>query len=224
MPSSPSSTRPTYVTFVGAITLAVGIVVKRQYPRVPYTIAALFAGSLVAAGARTYPVSRNGISFRPSVPCRPRFRSSLVPPFSLESLRKTASIAVAVTMLGLTEAVSIARALALRSEQRIDGNQEFIGQGLSNIAASFFSSGLRLERLVQPQRTQLRSWREDTARRHLRGAAAHRRAAPRRTTRELPADTRDGRHPVPRRRGASSISGRSAASCARAAPRRRFSP
>jgi sulfate permease, SulP family len=43
-------------------------------------------------------------------------------------------------MLGLTEAVSIARAIAVRSEQRIDGNQEFIGQGLSNIAGSFFSA------------------------------------------------------------------------------------
>ena len=43
-------------------------------------------------------------------------------------------------MLALTEAVSIARAIAVRSEQRIDGNQEFIGQGLANIVGSFFSS------------------------------------------------------------------------------------
>jgi SulP family sulfate permease len=63
-----------------------------------------------------------------------------MPEFSLEALRKTASIAVAVTMLGLTEAVSISRSIALRSEQRVNGNQEFIGQGLSNIAGSFFSA------------------------------------------------------------------------------------
>jgi len=63
-----------------------------------------------------------------------------LPEFSLEGLRKTASIAVAITMLGLTEAVSIARAIAVRSEQRIDGNQEFIGQGLSNVVGSFFSA------------------------------------------------------------------------------------
>jgi SulP family sulfate permease len=43
-------------------------------------------------------------------------------------------------MLALTEAVSIARSIAVKSEQRIDGNQEFIGQGLSNIAGSFFSA------------------------------------------------------------------------------------
>ncbi len=43
-------------------------------------------------------------------------------------------------MLGLAEAVSIARSVATRSHQRIDSNQEFIGQGLSNIVGSFFSS------------------------------------------------------------------------------------
>ena len=37
------------------------------------------------------------------------------------------------------EAVSIARSIGLHSGQRIDGNQEFIGQGLANIIGSFFS-------------------------------------------------------------------------------------
>ena len=43
-------------------------------------------------------------------------------------------------MLGLTEAVSISRAIAQKSGQRIDGSQEFIGQGLSNIAGAFTSA------------------------------------------------------------------------------------
>jgi SulP family sulfate permease len=48
-------------------------------------------------------------------------------------------MAFAVTILGLTEAISIGRAIAVRSGQRIDGNQEFIGQGLSNLAGAVFS-------------------------------------------------------------------------------------
>ena len=44
-----------------------------------------------------------------------------------------------MTLFALTEAISIARALALRTGQHIDSNQEFIGQGLSNIAGAFFS-------------------------------------------------------------------------------------
>mgnify|MGYP000865747399 CR=1 FL=1 len=34
----------------------------------------------------------------------------------------------------------IAKAIGLHTHQKIDGNQEFIGQGLSNLVASFFSS------------------------------------------------------------------------------------
>ena len=44
-----------------------------------------------------------------------------------------------MTLFALTEAISISRALALRTGQHIDANQEFIGQGLSNIAGAFFS-------------------------------------------------------------------------------------
>ena len=62
-----------------------------------------------------------------------------MPKFSLDTIQDLASTAVAVTLFALTEAVSIGRSLAMRSGQRIDGNQEFIGQGLSNIAGSFFS-------------------------------------------------------------------------------------
>jgi SulP family sulfate permease len=54
-------------------------------------------------------------------------------------IRAVASGVVAVTLLALTEAVSIARALAARSGQHVDGNQEFVGQGLSNLFGSFFS-------------------------------------------------------------------------------------
>jgi SulP family sulfate permease len=129
-----------YITGVGVVTLLVGLYVKQHWPKFPYMIAAMLAGSLAALGLDLVPgfAETQGIPTITALPAAlPQFS---VPPFSLEALRKTASIAVAITMLGLTEAVSIARAIALRSEQRIDGNQEFIGQGLSNIFGSFFSA------------------------------------------------------------------------------------
>lgn len=61
------------------------------------------------------------------------------PTFSLEIIKDLAPTAFAVTLFALTEAVSIGRSLAMRSGQRIDGNQEFVGQGLSKLAGSFFS-------------------------------------------------------------------------------------
>src|SRR5437762_8550561 len=63
-----------------------------------------------------------------------------IPDFSLSEWRDLAPVALALTIIGLTEAISSARAVALRSGQRIDGNQEFIGQGLANIAGAFTSS------------------------------------------------------------------------------------
>ncbi len=46
--------------------------------------------------------------------------------------------ALAIAMLGMLESVSIAKAIAVRTGQRIDANQEFFGQGLSNFIAGFF--------------------------------------------------------------------------------------
>jgi len=62
-----------------------------------------------------------------------------MPDFSLDTIRQLAPAALAVSLFALTEAVSIARSLGSRAHQHIDGNQEFIGQGLSNIGGAFFS-------------------------------------------------------------------------------------
>ena len=63
-----------------------------------------------------------------------------IPALSLDTVRMLFSATLVMTLLGLTEASAIARSLALRSKERVDGNQEFIGQGLANIVGSFFSS------------------------------------------------------------------------------------
>jgi SulP family sulfate permease len=47
--------------------------------------------------------------------------------------------ALAISLLGLIEAVSIARTIARESGQRLDVNQEFVGQGLANIATGLLS-------------------------------------------------------------------------------------
>jgi SulP family sulfate permease len=66
--------------------------------------------------------------------------SPSVPDLSFSTIKQLGSGALAVALLGLVEAVSIARSVALKSGQHINGNQEFIGQGLANVVGSFFSS------------------------------------------------------------------------------------
>lgn len=48
--------------------------------------------------------------------------------------------ALVMALIGFMEATSISKAIASRTRQRIDTSQELIGQGMANIAGSFFSS------------------------------------------------------------------------------------
>jgi SulP family sulfate permease len=123
------------VFVAGLATLLLGIVVKRWLPKWPYMIFAMLGGSILAAVLTAW----KGITL-PTVGALPAVLPPLsAPSLSGEDIRAVASGVVAVTLLALTEAVSIARALAARSGQHVDGNQEFVGQGLSNLFGSFFS-------------------------------------------------------------------------------------
>ena len=63
-----------------------------------------------------------------------------MPDLSLPTLQKLLAATLIMTLLASTEAMAIARAIALKSKDQFNANQEFIGQGLANIAGSFFSA------------------------------------------------------------------------------------
>ncbi|MDH5711388.1 MAG: sulfate permease [Gammaproteobacteria bacterium] len=48
------------------------------------------------------------------------------------------STAVVISIIGFMEAISIAKAMAAQTRQRLDPNQELIGQGLSNLVSGLF--------------------------------------------------------------------------------------
>jgi SulP family sulfate permease len=50
------------------------------------------------------------------------------------------AVAFIMAMIGFMEATSISRALAAKTREKLDPNQELIGQGLANIIGSFFHS------------------------------------------------------------------------------------
>jgi SulP family sulfate permease len=128
-----------YILSIALVTLIVGLVVKYRMPKVPFLIVALLAGSFLGVALNLgFGDTATGIS---TVGALPQTLPPLsMPDFSLETIRELAPGALAMTLFALTEAVSIGRAIGIRSGQLIDGNQEFIGQGLSNIAGSFFSA------------------------------------------------------------------------------------
>ncbi len=124
-----------YVFLVALVTLVTALLAKKFMPRIPNLLAGMIVGSLVALYFNRF---TDGIHLVGKIPAHLPPLSH--PQFSLETLKMLGPEAFAVALLGLIEAVSISRAVATKSNQRIDPNQEFIGQGMSNMLGSFFSA------------------------------------------------------------------------------------
>jgi SulP family sulfate permease len=127
-----------YITAVAVVSLIAGLMARKYLKKVPYMIVAMVVGGLFATlldhefGNETTGIRTVGALVASLPPLS-------IPDFSLVALKNTFFSALAVTVLALTEAVSISRSIAIKSEQHINGNQEFVGQGLSNVLGSFFS-------------------------------------------------------------------------------------
>jgi len=63
-----------------------------------------------------------------------------IPELTMKSFLKLLPTAIIISLLGFMEAIAIAKAMAAKTGQKIDANQELIGQGLANICGSFGSS------------------------------------------------------------------------------------
>jgi len=123
------------VLTIAATTLLFALLFRRFLPKLPGMLFAMVIGSLLSLLLHG---REHGVRLVGSLPSH--LPPLSVPDLSTANIRTLAPAALAVAMLGLAEAVSIARAVATRSHQRIDSNQEFVGQGLANIIGSFFSS------------------------------------------------------------------------------------
>ncbi len=123
-----------YELTIALTTLVSAVVIKTLKPKWPGLLMALIIGSVTSIALNG---EANGVRLLGELPARlPPFSS---PDFNLDTIRKLAPGALAIALLGLLEALSIARSITVLSNQHINGNQEFIGQGLSNIFGSFFS-------------------------------------------------------------------------------------
>mgnify|MGYP006076142089 FL=1 len=60
------------------------------------------------------------------------------PQIDIAQLVNLGTVAIVISLIGFMEAISIAKSMATQTKQRLDADQELIGQGLSNIASSLF--------------------------------------------------------------------------------------
>lgn len=123
------------VLAVAVVTITTALLAKKCSTQIPYMLVGLAFGTVFAWAVNT---PGNGLPFVGKI-------ESALPPlswpgFSPDNFHLLFSQAFAVALLGLISSVAISRSIAVKSGQQTDTNQEFIGQGLSNIVGSFFSN------------------------------------------------------------------------------------
>lgn len=124
-----------YALGLAAGTFVLAVLIRRWLPLWPnYLIAIAAAGGV----GTLMDVGGHGVAVVGQLP-------SVLPPlgvpqFDFAVLRDLTQGALAIAIVGLLEAVAIARTLAAKAGQDLNTNQEIVGQGMSNAVGSFFGA------------------------------------------------------------------------------------
>ena len=122
-----------YAASIGIITIVIIVVCKVIHKSIPGSLISVLMTSGIVV---LFALDQKGIKLTGNIPTSlPPFKMLT---FNLESAQKLFSSAIAIAVIGLVEAISISKSISAESRQKIDANQEFIGQGLANVVGSFF--------------------------------------------------------------------------------------
>lgn len=129
------------ILIVALLTLLVCFVCQRFWPKLPAFLVAMFS---VSVGVYLYSLFGDISNISMVGALNAGLPNIVMPDFSYHTVYQFMSSAIALATLGLIQTVSISKAIANKTGQHINSNQEFIGQGMTNIACSmtmgFFSS------------------------------------------------------------------------------------
>ncbi len=121
--------------FIAMLTMGVILLVKRWNRKWPSALLGMIAASIIVA---MFDLGHKGVVVLHELPrTLPPFTA--VDLFNFNTINAMSTGILAIAAIGLVEAMSIARTIATQSGEYVDSNQEFVGQGLANIAAGFFS-------------------------------------------------------------------------------------
>lgn len=122
-----------YAVVFAAVTVVIILVAKRINRRIPGALLALILSAILA---KTLDAGAHGVRLVGAIP-------QGLPVFAWVRLDIGWAVhffgaAAAIAIVGLVEATAIAKSISLSSEQHIQPNQEFFGQGLANLVGAFF--------------------------------------------------------------------------------------
>ncbi len=124
---------PTAVIGIG--TMVFIIIMRRINSRLPIPLLAMVLASLVVF---LFNLDEQNVAVIGQLPATLPPLADL-PLFNLELISRLSAGALAVGAIGLVETAAIARSIAAQTGQRLDSNQEFVGQGMANIFMGLFS-------------------------------------------------------------------------------------
>lgn len=124
-----------YAFSVAVTTLSFALIIRKikKISRL-YLIIAMVLGSLFAVWLSKFTGTIEVVGKIPSH--LPVFK---IPAFHFENMKSLITGALILATLGLVEAAAISRSIALHTHQRLNTNQEFVSQGITNVVSSFFS-------------------------------------------------------------------------------------
>jgi len=121
---------PTLLMGVGAF--AVIFLMKKYAPKLPGVLVAV-VGTIIIS----YFIDYEGMGGKIVGEVPEGLPNLAMPAMSLDLMGTLLPSAMVIALVGFMEAISIAKAMAAKTKDRVDPNQEFIGQGLGNIVGSF---------------------------------------------------------------------------------------
>ncbi|MFS1517518.1 SulP family inorganic anion transporter [Bacillus sp. SCS-151] len=120
---------------IGALSIAILLYFKKNYPRFPAALIVVVGGSLLVYFLN---LQELGVSIVGEVPRG--IPSISLPAFDISSITSLLPIALTISFVGFMESIAVAKAIAAKENDKINSNQELSGLGLANIVGSFFSA------------------------------------------------------------------------------------
>jgi SulP family sulfate permease len=146
---------------VGLATMALVLVLRlansRLRLRIPEFLLAVVGMAAIVWGLD---LQQRGVKVVGTIP--PHLPSFQLPVVSWVQVRELSGSGLAIAVLGLLEAVAMAKAIAAKTEQKLDINQQCLSEGLANLAGSLFQcfpgSGSLTRSTVNQQSGAVTQW------------------------------------------------------------------
>ncbi len=126
---------PTLLVGLGTIVIALGLSYFNRHLRFPLP-ALLIAIMSMATVVWAFGLDAQGVAVVKRIPAElPSFK---MPKLDWGHVRALSGSSLAIALLGLLEAIAMAKAIAAQTGQKLDINQQCLSEGLANLTGSFF--------------------------------------------------------------------------------------